>query len=157
TGIGIPPEIGDSIFTKFYSDHRKGVKQKPGFGIGMYLTKTFVDMLDGQISYESTLQVGTAFTITLPAKTDIFAYSDYPVGEDDATQTSVIHELLQEEDSALEEAESSTTTAPQKETEIVQTPSLLIVDDDKQLRDYLLQIFQDKYITYSAENGMEAL
>src|SRR5690606_18011906 len=34
TGIGIPEEVGDNIFTKFYSDSRKGVKQKPGFGIG---------------------------------------------------------------------------------------------------------------------------
>lgn len=156
TGIGIPSEIGDSIFTKFYSDHRKGVKQKPGFGIGMYLTKTFVDMLDGQISYESALQAGTSFTITLPAKTDVFVYTDSSVGEED-THTSVIHELIQEEDPTLEEAESSITTAPQKETQIVQTPSLLIVDDDKQLRDYLIQIFQDKYIIHSAENGLEAL
>lgn len=156
TGVGIPAEVGNSIFTKFYSDHRKGVTQKPGFGIGMYLSKTFVDMLDGEISYESTVGVGTTFTIALPNNADMLPAHTYLPETD--THLSVIQELIAEDNPLANTDETGEEQVPTlKETEIVQTASLLVVDDDKQLREYLAQLFRDKYILHIAKDGVEAL
>lgn len=61
TGCGISPENLSKIFTSFFTS-------KGGTGLGLYISKNIVESAGGSISVESTLGVGTAFTIVLPKK-----------------------------------------------------------------------------------------
>ncbi|RZK12768.1 MAG: hybrid sensor histidine kinase/response regulator, partial [Flavobacterium sp.] len=65
SGAGIPEEVGDKLFDKFYKVMNKS-SMKIGFGIGLYLVKNFVELHDGEISYTSKPEKGTSFLISLP-------------------------------------------------------------------------------------------
>ncbi len=61
-GIGIGLEHLDKIFNMFYRAHDK----KVGTGLGLYIVKETILMLQGTIEVESEIGLGTKFTITLP-------------------------------------------------------------------------------------------
>jgi PAS domain S-box-containing protein len=63
-GIGIPIEDLPHIFEPFY--RASNVTNIPGSGLGMTLVKEAVDLHSGQIHVSSVLEVGTAFTVSLP-------------------------------------------------------------------------------------------
>jgi heavy metal sensor kinase len=65
TGIGIPPEELPHIFRRFYRCDRS--RSRPGTGLGLTLVQAIVDAHQGRIAVTSTPNVGTTFTITLPA------------------------------------------------------------------------------------------
>lgn len=63
-GIGIPPDETERMFEPF---HRfSNVGNSPGAGLGLAITKKFVDVLKGRITCESKLGVGTTFRVYLP-------------------------------------------------------------------------------------------
>ncbi|MCR5455426.1 MAG: hypothetical protein K6F33_10605 [Bacteroidales bacterium] len=66
TGIGIDKEYHQSIFNKFWKVPQTGNKIYDGAGIGLAIAKQIVDMLDGEIELESTLGVGSIFTVRFP-------------------------------------------------------------------------------------------
>lgn len=59
TGVGIPEEIGEVIFTPFVAS------QKKGKGLGVPTAKRIVESHGGELSYKSQIDEGTVFTITL--------------------------------------------------------------------------------------------
>jgi PAS domain S-box-containing protein len=63
-GIGIPSEELPHLFEIFY--RASNVGDIAGAGLGLAIVKKSVDLLRGEISVESTVGVGTTFTITLP-------------------------------------------------------------------------------------------
>lgn len=63
-GIGIPREDWPYLFEPFH--RAKNVSNIPGTGLGLNIVKRFVDLHNGQIKVDSTLNTGTTFTITLP-------------------------------------------------------------------------------------------
>lgn len=63
-GIGIAPEDQEHLFEPFYRGHNVG--GIPGFGLGLAIVKRLVELLGGQLSFESHPQRGTAFTVALP-------------------------------------------------------------------------------------------
>ena len=66
TGAGIPPEQLPRVFEKFYqADNQKKAATK-GSGLGLAIAKEIVEAHGGTIACESTLGVGTTFTIVLP-------------------------------------------------------------------------------------------
>lgn len=65
TGPGIPEDKLGSIFNPFVS-LREGDKINYGSGLGLSICNEFVHMLNGVINVESTIGVGTKFTITIP-------------------------------------------------------------------------------------------
>lgn len=65
-GIGIDPEDRDHIFTKFYRSQNAKTSNISGSGLGLYLSKYFVNLHQGQIHVESEPKSGSTFTIELP-------------------------------------------------------------------------------------------
>ncbi len=68
TGAGIPPEQLPRIFEKFYQADNQRAARAAGTGLGLAIAKEIVEAHGGSISCESTLGVGTTFTIRLPAR-----------------------------------------------------------------------------------------
>ncbi len=66
TGIGIPPEHLPHLFEKFGPHQRPGTQGERGTGLGMPIVKHFVELHGGRIEVESSVGVGTRFTIWLP-------------------------------------------------------------------------------------------
>jgi PAS domain S-box-containing protein len=71
SGIGIPEEKKDKIFTKFFQIDSSLSRKYKGTGIGLYNTKIVVEGLNGKISFESKINVGTTFIIKIPLKVSI--------------------------------------------------------------------------------------
>jgi signal transduction histidine kinase len=74
TGIGIPQEEQKKIFNKFYRASNARQKISKGTGIGLYLSKFFVDTHKGRIGFDSKEGQGTTFYFSLPltGKTEEF-------------------------------------------------------------------------------------
>ncbi len=67
SGIGIPREHQDSIFQAFTKIQKQSYKQ--GSGLGLFLARKIIKLLDGQLAMESQAGQGTCFDLILPMKT----------------------------------------------------------------------------------------
>lgn len=65
TGIGIAPDIGDDLFQRFYKVENSN-EFKSGTGLGLAISKGIIDVLGGEIWYDSEVGVGTDFYFTIP-------------------------------------------------------------------------------------------
>ena len=66
TGIGMSEEYLPHVFELYAREQRFGTAQTVGTGLGMPITKSLATQMGGSIEVESTLDVGTTFTVTLP-------------------------------------------------------------------------------------------
>jgi len=76
TGIGIKPEYHDRIFEKFQQVDSKSSREYAGTGLGLTLTKKFVELHNGRIWVESELGKGSTFTFTIPVRPDSAALNE---------------------------------------------------------------------------------
>jgi signal transduction histidine kinase len=68
TGIGIAPENHQAIFEEFRQVGTDAAKKREGTGLGLTLTKKFVELHGGTIRVESAVGRGSTFTFTLPVR-----------------------------------------------------------------------------------------
>ena len=68
TGIGIAPEDQEAIFEEFRQVGSDYARKREGTGLGLTLTKKFVEMHSGKIWVKSEVGKGSTFTFTLPVR-----------------------------------------------------------------------------------------
>lgn len=68
TGPGIPNDRLERIFEKFHQVDSATTRNFSGAGLGLYIVKTFVDLLAGTIEVKSILGEGSVFIVRLPIK-----------------------------------------------------------------------------------------
>ena len=68
TGIGIPPAEADKVFERFYRVKDERTAEVVGTGLGLPLAREFARMHGGDIAVQSTPNVGSTFTITIPSR-----------------------------------------------------------------------------------------
>lgn len=135
SGSYLSPEQAERIFDRFYqADHRS-----TGSGIGLALAKVFVEMHGGTIAATSVHEHGTAFNITLPVRITEPAIPAYDPGPIDLPA-----------DAGAEE----TAAEPQAEEGM---PSVLIIDDNADIRGYLRRILHDEFIILEASDGLQGI
>ncbi|WP_406826439.1 two-component regulator propeller domain-containing protein [Pedobacter sp. KACC 23697] len=148
SGPGIPKHVGEKLFDKFYKV-MSNESLKMGFGIGLYLAKNFVELHQGKISFRSNQGSGTIFLIDIPVGEPTLQHSGVLQNE-----LTYVNELIAQE----EEAENNDTdNVGNLELLISDLHSILVVDDNPEIIDYIKQIFQDNFKIYKAENGVEGL
>jgi len=64
TGIGIPSDEQQFIFGRFY--RARNAANIEGTGLGLHIIQKYIHLLQGTITFESQLDVGTLFTVVLP-------------------------------------------------------------------------------------------
>ncbi len=148
-GMGIPAAVGNKLFERFYRVPETEMPSKPGFGIGLFLVKNFVEKHQGIITYESEPGKGTTFSLKLLKGAAHFG----PV---------MIYEDAPEKSHLLEVASPDKEFAIDKGTnnleEIISSQkSILIVEDNGQVRQYISSIFKDAFTVYEAQSGDEGI
>lgn len=141
TGVGIPPEGHAHIFDAFYQADNDS--RAVGTGVGLSLVKQIVMAMNGDITVESELAKGTTFHITLPlrhggSKWKTLTAADFGQYETDGLELS---ETVQTESNTDEE----------------DATRLLIVEDNKDIADYIGSLLSQKYSIFHASNGKEGL
>ena len=68
TGIGIPVQWQETVFERFQQVQDAITDSRTGTGLGLPISKAFVELLDGEIWLESKEKVGTSFHFTIPYK-----------------------------------------------------------------------------------------
>ncbi|MDR6805168.1 ligand-binding sensor domain-containing protein/signal transduction histidine kinase/DNA-binding NarL/FixJ family response regulator [Dyadobacter sp. BE34] len=155
TGPGIPTDAGEDIFKVFHQYADRRFAAKGGFGIGLYLAKTFVENHFGRLRYESELDHGTTFHVLLwKAHPDLVSYA-----RGSETRGSVLLEELSEgvmpvKAPAFPDWQSELLDMKEPSTE---SHTMLVVDDDPEIRQYLSSIFSGKYKMFDAGSGEEGL
>lgn len=64
-GVGIPADKLERIFERFY--RAQGVSESTGLGLGLYITKEIIEKHGGSVRVDSTVGVGSTFTVVLPS------------------------------------------------------------------------------------------
>ena len=130
TGIGIPKLEQQAIFNEFEQTEKQDQAKFSGTGLGLSISRRLAQLMGGTISVESTVGVGSIFTISLD---DIDVASVKP--DNNLNPASLVAEAIQ--------------FAP---------ANILIADDIEDNRQLVREIFANTELTfYEASNGQEAL
>jgi len=142
TGIGIAKEDIDHVFDRFFQSDSSLTRVHKGSGVGLALTKELVDILSGNITVKSEPGIGSSFRLILP-----FIHIDNGL-EQEMNQTASV-------------SLNSNLTEKIFENKISNQPvdgmKILVVEDNLELRHYLVSILNEKFIVSEANNGITGL
>jgi signal transduction histidine kinase len=68
SGIGIPDDFKENVFKRFSKISTKGISANEGLGLGLAISKAYIEMLGGKINFISQVGVGTTFMFSIPFK-----------------------------------------------------------------------------------------
>jgi len=153
SGCGIGEADADRIFEKFQQANSPEL-QKTGFGIGLYLVKHFIENHKGRITFTSKETEGSTFNLFLLKGKDYLTGNYIMLGN--KNNFELFNELLEE--SAVDTTKPITPIAGKLAEEVVTDKKIiLVIDNDNEMRKYLIHLFSPKYFLYSAENGNEGM
>ncbi|GAA4236696.1 two-component regulator propeller domain-containing protein [Postechiella marina] len=146
-GPGISPEQLPYVFQRFYQVNQQNKTASSGSGIGLAITKDLVDLHYGTIEVTSTKGKGSIFVIKLPVGKSHLLPEEI---NENKTPIIISEDQLEKEDSILNEDHNINTPTNNKKT-------VLIVDDNKDIRELVKSNIEKKYNVLEAENGKAAL
>lgn len=154
TGCGISKEHLPHIFDRFYQVEKS--KEFQGTGLGLSLSKGFIKLHHGKIKVESEPGKGTTFFIRLPMG-NTHLITDELIDEKISQMASKHHERLISNEIHFN-PEYAEVQDIQKETQSFdEKPVVLIVEDQKDVREYIKDSLGDLYIIFEAGNVLEGL
>ena len=161
TGPGIPSTSGNRIFERFFQASNQHNASKPGFGIGLFLAKSFADLHQGKISYTSEPGKGTIFTVALPKVQPATATTEMPTA-DPTHITTPAQPLSPAHATAPAQpphppVDEPTIEAPGEEALIGDDCTILVIEDNAEMRAYVAGIFAGQYRVLEAASAEEGL
>lgn len=135
TGRGIHPESLPYIFDRYYQ--ARDSFQKSGTGIGLALAQNLAKLHAGQLTASSIVGKGSTFTFRIDKEA---SYSDAII--------------ISTEESPRTE---STPKPKESNTKDHSRPIILVVDDNKEINDYIVETLSEIYIVHSAYDGRSGL
>lgn len=135
TGIGIAPEDQQKIFERFFQVESDQYLE--GNGIGLTIVKEYVYLFGGRIDLKSERGKGTIFRIMLPITND-------------APSTDIEFEFGHQVD-------DSQISAPGDGLVVDEKPLLLVIDDNREIVEYLKKILRHQYRIIESSDGFEGL
>lgn len=143
TGVGISAEHVKHIFESFYQID----VHYAGSGIGLALVKAFTEMHGGTVKVDSAKGKGTIFTVEMPMK-----------------QAGTLAEGLEKnaimanlKEGAVLSADQETVQASSEVSEDDKRETVLVIDDNQDVRDYVKLLLSGEYRVLEASNGQEGL
>ncbi len=149
TGVGIPPDKLPTIFNRFETSAKDSTDYREGLGLGLSITKEYIELHGGSIKVESEINIGTVFTITF--KQGHSHFDKNIVGKIDSVEDGSKHFQLLSNSNQPELLESSDQSNGS-------LGNILLVEDNFDMGNYIRTILQQEgYNVDIAENGQVAL
>jgi signal transduction histidine kinase/ligand-binding sensor domain-containing protein/DNA-binding response OmpR family regulator len=157
TGTGIAKEDLDAIFEKFKRVNSKvPVGGSSGFGIGLFIVRYFVEKHKGTVSCTSEIGKGSVFKLLFLKGQDHF--ENLQISTVAPKLSPLVEELMADHiDDIIEVSANVSSTGELHKVMLTDKRTLLIIDDNTDIRNYLIRLFSDTYIVYNADNGEEGL
>lgn len=158
TGKGISQDEADKIFERFFQ--AKGAAS--GTGIGLALVKSFVELHHGEARVESEPGKGSDFIVVIPREQEgdsQVIHNDADI-VDNSTNASASEGKNVVDESVLQyidDGDRSRGKVQQLVSENTNRPTVLVIDDNTDIRQYERTILQDEYIVLEAADGKEGL
>ena len=167
TGVGISEQNIPYIFNRFYKVYSSEISDMQGTGIGLSLVKEYTTLHGGFIKVLSTLGSGTEFMLEFPVlenKADIEKYitSEYSTNEFIDNQNLPVHLVQKEIDYFINSADTNINSKNEgavnepKDIEEIDY-SILVVEDNGDMRSYIKDILKHDYRVIEAINGEEGI
>jgi CheY-like chemotaxis protein len=137
SGIGIPEEFLDRIFEEFERVEPRGERPREGTGLGLSISRRFATLMSGEVMVQSSPGRGSRFTLSIPIVHPKAAEIADGGGPSAVSVAPAAHR-------ANGSAES-------------RQPTVLVVDDSKENRDFLAQLLEKHYRVLTAEDGRKAI
>lgn len=141
TGLGIPEDRLDYIFDRFYRIDHDSHQKAAGSGLGLAITIELIHLLQGEIEVKSTPNTGTEFILKLP----ISHHASLPDTKQDSWEFDQVTAL----EPGIPDGED-----PVKKNDL---PVLLIVEDNRDVTEYLQSLLENEYAVQITENGRMGL
>ncbi|SNR78053.1 Signal transduction histidine kinase [Lutibacter agarilyticus] len=152
-GIGIASDDLSGVFERFYQVKKESNTIQMGSGLGLAYTKRLVEIHKGTINIHSIIEKGTTCTIAIPiSKIEYEQDSILEVQPKQYDFSFIKNEIKDFKDILSESSNTSKTVTHKNETQ-----TILVVEDNKDLREYLFDYFQNFYKVLVAPNGEEGL
>lgn len=148
-GNGEAQDLGEKIFDKLYQSNSS---LKNGFGIGLYLVKTFTEQHGGKIEYTPTEGGGLTFVLRLLKGKSHFKTEQ--LADTHHSGTNFIAGRLADE---IPESVATEENVPHLELMISNQQTILIIDPNVEIRSYIRNFFKSSYAVIEAKDGDEGL
>ena len=147
TGAGLDKKDIKKIFDRFYQVNNLNKAYYGSTGIGLEVVRGFIELHKGKIEVESELGVGTIFKLLFPIGKEFF-------DENDVLQEEFIRE---KKENFIPSIKREVKEQTNDEEEQLRAHTILIVEDDVELRNYLRDELKKDYKVLLAENGQIGL